>query len=94
MQITDFEKQIKKDIDPDLSIRINPNAEDIAGVYYKEAYIGVAVPPVEIHEEFKPKYCDSNNYPYRNISTALEFIKGKVNKFKDPEVYKVMTTKI
>lgn len=92
MTIKDFEKELKK-IDVDINIRLNPNADDIAGVYWKDAYLGVAVPPLEIHETFSPKYVDSKGYPYRTIEMATELVKGKLKKFQDPEIYKIMTTK-
>ena len=92
MKITDFEKEIQEDIDSELSIRINPNHEDIAGVYYKDFYLGVAVPPQEIREEFDRSYVDSTGYPYKHKSLALEFIKGKLEKTKkameeDPDLF-------
>lgn len=94
MLITDFEKKIQQEINPDLTIRINPNADDIAGVYYKGVYMGIALPPQEIREEYNPKYCDSRNYPYRSVQMALDIISGKLVKFQDPEVMKVMSEKL
>ena len=90
MKITDFEKKIQDEIDPRLNIRINPNSDDIAGVYLGDTYMGIAVPPQEIHEEFTPKYCDSRGYPYRSIKMVTDIISGKIDKFSDPEVIKVM----
>lgn len=92
MKTIDFEKQIQQDIDKDLSIRINPNAEDIAGVYYKDVFIGVSVPPQEIREEFNSGYTDDTGHPYKHIPLALEFIKGKLEKTKkameeDPSLF-------
>jgi len=92
MKTTDFEKQIQKDIDKDLSIRINPNATDIAGVYYKDLYIGVAVPPETIKEEIDRGYTDRVGVPYKSIGMALDFINGKLPKYKktieeDPSLF-------
>lgn len=94
MLTTDFELKIQKEIDKDLTIKTNPNADDIAGVYYQNVYIGVAVPPKEIFEEFREKYQDRLGHPYRSISQAEAIIQGKLTKFKDPEVMKVMTAKL
>lgn len=94
MLITEFEKKIQDEVDAELTIRINPNADDIAGVYYKGVYMGIALPPQEIREEFNPKYCDSRNAPYRSVQMALDIIKGKLTKFQDPEVMKVMSEKL
>lgn len=92
MKIEDFEKQIKKDIDPDLTIRVNPNHEDIAGVYWNDIFIGVSVPPKEIREKVDMKYVDQLGNPYKSIPMALEFIKGKLAKTKkayeeEPELF-------
>lgn len=92
MKTTDFEKKIQEEIDPELNIRINPNAEDIAGVYWNDIYISVAVPPQEIREEHDDKYHDAIGYPYRHIDSAIELIKGKLPKFKkayeeEPELF-------
>lgn len=92
MQIKDFEKKIQKEIDPDLSVRTNPKADDIAGVYYKDVFIGVSVPPVEIKEDIDKGYTDGIGYPYKNIAMAENFIKGKLAKTKaamesDPDLF-------
>lgn len=85
MKIKDFEAQIQKDFDKDLTIRTNPNHSDIAGVYWKDIYIGVSLPPEEIHKNIVGDYKDSIGVPYKNIDLALEFIKGKLAKFKKAE---------
>lgn len=94
MLTTDFEKKIKNEIDQDLEVRVNPNADDIAGIYYKGVYMGIAVPSKEIHETFSEKYVDRIGHPYRSIEQAEGIIRGKITKFQDPEVMKVMTDKI
>lgn len=85
MKIKDFEKQIQKDIDKDLSIRVNPNAKDVAGVYWKDTYIYVALPSEEIREEYDPNYRDDMGHPYKNVSLAIDFINGKLAKYKQVE---------
>lgn len=91
MQIQDFEKKIQKEIDSELSIRPNPNADDIAGVYWKDLYISVALPPQEIREVYSKDYTDKMGAPYRSIDMAMDHIKAKLTKFQDPENYKIMT---
>lgn len=94
MLITQFEKKIQEEINSDLTIKINPNADDIAGVYYKNVYMGIAIPAQEIHETFSEKYVDRMGHPYRTIGQAEDIIRGKVTKFQDPEVMRVMTEKL
>lgn len=77
MRIAEFEKQIQDLYDERLNIRINPNADDIAGVYLGDEYLGVAVPPHQIFEESNADHCDINKVPYRTIDQALEVIKYK-----------------
>jgi len=94
MLITDFEQKIKNEIDQDLEVRVNPNADDIAGIYYKGVYMGIAVPSQEIRDTFSEKYCDRMGHPYRSIEQAEGIIRGKITKFQDPEVMKIMNEKI
>lgn len=94
MQIKDFEVKIQSEIDPELSIRVNPNADDIAGVYWRDVYISVAIPSNDIREDFSKDYTDKMGYPYRSIGMAMEQIKGKLPKFQDPENYKMMMEKV
>lgn len=93
MKIQDFEEKIRKEIDPDLSIKVNPNSPDIAGIYYKEAYCAVSVPPEEIKEEYDKQYVDKMGYPYRTIESAISLLKAKLPSVKDPENYKLLTEK-
>lgn len=92
MKTTDFEKKIQKEIDKDLTIRVNPNAKDIAGVYWKEYFIGVSVPPEEIREEADKGYTDAIGHPYKHVQLAEDFIHGKLAQIKkavaeDPELF-------
>lgn len=94
MLITQFEKKIQEEINPDLTIKVNPNADDIAGIYYKNVYMGIAVPAQEIRETFSEKYTDRMGHPYRSMEQAEGIIRGKITKFQDPEVMRVMTEKL
>ena len=94
MKTSDFEKEIQETIDKDLSVRVNPNAKDIAGVYYKDLYLSVAIPPEEIKDELDSSYRDDAGYPYKHKALALELIKGKLPKFKkaieeEPELFNI-----
>lgn len=94
MLTTEFEQKIKNEINQDLEVRVNPNADDIAGIYYKGVYMGIAIPAVEIRDTFSEKYTDRMGHPYRSIEQAEGIIRGKITKFQDPEVMRVMTEKI
>ena len=92
MKIKDFEKKIQTEIDKDLTIRTNPNHDDIAGVYWNDVYIGVSLPPVDIREDIDLNYVDAIGQPYKNVEMALSFIKGKLTKYKremkdDPKLF-------
>jgi len=92
MKIKDFEEAIQKEIDKDLKIVTNPNAKDIAGVYWKDMFIGVSVPPEEIEEEISMARTDATGTPYKTIGFAKEVIAGKLKKLQkelkeDPELF-------
>lgn len=93
MKTIDFEKKIQEEIDKDLSIRTNPNHEDIAGVYWNDIYLGIAVPPVEIRDRMSSEYVDAIGHQYKDQFIAYELIKGKLPKYKkamkeDPDLFK------
>jgi len=83
MQTKDFEKQLQEEVDGEITIRTNPNHSDIAGVYWKNFYLGVAVPPTEIRDKHDEGYRDSIGYPYKTKQVALDLVKGQFKKFKD-----------
>ena len=92
MEIQEFEKQIQKEIDSDLEVRINPNAPDMAGVYYQGVYLGVGLPANGIYEDHRPGYTNSMGYPHRNISKTLEHIEARLPTHKkmvqdDPDLF-------
>lgn len=76
MRIAEFEKLIQGQYDERMNIRVNPNADDIAGVYVGDEYLGVAVPPQEIKTVKDDDYCDIYGTPYRTVEEALETIKN------------------
>lgn len=92
MKTTDFEKQLQEELDEEITIRTNPNHDDIAGVYWREMFLGVAVPPIEINELVSLSYRDAVGNTYRGYKDARELVEGKLAKFKqafidDPELF-------
>lgn len=93
MTTKEFESYIQREIDSALTIRVNPNADDIAGVYWNDAYTGVSVAPQEVREEFDKSYTDKMGYPYRSTTQTAELIRAKLPRTQDPENYKLLTQK-
>jgi hypothetical protein len=57
MYIKEFEKEIQRDISPDLHIiRTQP---DIAGIYYKNQYIGITTAPEFVFDNVNKDYTDN-----------------------------------
>jgi hypothetical protein len=92
MKIQEFEQKIQNEIDKELEVRVNPNIEDMAGVYYRGIYTGCAVPGKEIYEDHRPGYTNDMGYPHKNSVKAEMEIKSKLAKLKkglqeDPDLY-------
>lgn len=92
MLIQEFEKELKK-FDEGLNIRMNKNSSDIAGIYWNDIYVGIAVPPKEIWEEVSDSYQDEMGYPYHSMKYVREMLPVKLAKVKkmfeeDPEIFK------
>ena len=91
MTIKDFETRLQTELDETITIVPNPNAPDIAGVYWGSHYLGVAVPPKNIEEKQNLAFQDAMGFPYKTIDQAFELTEAKLAKFKrilkeDPEL--------
>ena len=57
MYIKEFEKELQEQISPDINIkRTQP---DIAGIYYKDKYLGVTTAPEFVFDNVHPQYTDN-----------------------------------
>lgn len=81
--ISQFEKEIQKTIDSGLSIIPNPNTEDIAGVYYKGFYLGVALPKGFILPRMNKTFVDVFGVPFRGEYEAKKDIKNKLRIYQE-----------
>jgi len=86
--IPDFENELKK-IDSDLSIKVNPQFPEMAGVYWKHLYI-CALPSGEIYDEVKNLYVNTAGLVHRTrpmvLSIVLDYlrrIKGEKGFYED-----------
>lgn len=77
MHIKWFEKEIQK-IHPDLSIQ--RNKEDVSGVYFRNEYLGVGLPPEYIYDNYNHRHTDKFGNVHRNREHALDIIKAKLYK--------------
>lgn len=84
MHIKNFEKELQE-IDPNLHIkRVQP---DISGVYYKNQYINISLPPEFVFDCVNPAYTDNppwwsgqkERVIYRSRPLLKHLIKFKLN---------------
>lgn len=82
MRIKDFEKEIQRDIDKDLTIVWNlKGAPDVSGVHYNGMYIGVTLPAHEIMDVKSQFHADKNGIPFRGRLEAKKLIATKLSAF-------------
>jgi len=95
MKIQEFEKQLQKDIDKDITIEHAENGVDgLSGIYYKGKFI-VGCPQNEIREEVDTGYGIEIPRPgdtyvfirHRTISEVTGMLKGTLNNIKDSKDY-------
>lgn len=77
MIIEEFENELKE-IHPDLHIR--KTQKDLAGVYFKDRYVGVSVPPNHIFDLVKKEYCDAFGSPYKSRKIAKLLVRLRYTK--------------
>lgn len=90
MTINDFVARLRKNIDPDISIRVNPNHPDIAGVYWKNIHMEIGCPPHEIFEERNPAFTDAFGTPHRTVEEVEAMARSWLFQMKnDPEFFEL-----
>lgn len=95
MTIKEFENKIKTEIDSGLSVKINPNHNEVAGVYYGDYYINVTIPSTGLKDEVDNKYginIGERFIPHRNIQQSFDLVGAKLKQHKklleeDPELF-------
>lgn len=90
MTIQEFELKIKAEIHPDLKIVQHPVNLDMAGVYFREAYL-CGVPSQNIYEVKNPGYVNAVGSPHVSYPEVIGRIQMFLNEMKkDDELYSLM----
>ena len=85
MYIKEFERELQEQISPDLNIR--RTQQDIAGIYYKDKYLGVSTAPEFVFDCVNKDYTDNppwwsgqkERVIYRSKPLLKHLIKVKLN---------------
>lgn len=94
MLLAEYEKHIKNTIDSNLRVVPHPHNDDMAGIYWKNAYI-CAIPSVKIFPDIKPEYQDKFGHRHRTIPEAESKIKSFMFRLNNEEgFYELMTTPV
>ena len=90
MTLKDFETRIQTNIHPDLRIRQGIINTDVAGIYFRDAFL-CGMPNHNIYERQSAGYCDAYGTPHRNIADTESILRNYINQMKqDPELYDLM----
>jgi hypothetical protein len=76
MTIQAFEKEIQRDIDPDLEIR--RTQADICGVFHRGKFIGISTPAQFIFDKVHQEYRDWFGVIHRSKTLAKHLIAFKL----------------
>lgn len=77
---------IIKEIDPDFSIKENPNGE-VAGIYWKDFYAEIAIPKDHIFETRNEGYTDEYGHVHRAMDDLISRCHGFLSRIKNDEEY-------
>jgi hypothetical protein len=78
--IPDFENELKQ-IDPNFSIRVNPQYPEMAGVYWKHLYI-CGLPSGEIFDDKKDFYVNTAGLTHRTRPQVLAIVTDYLRRIK------------
>lgn len=90
MTLKDFELKLKLEIHPDLQVIPHPTNLDMAGVYFRKAYL-CGMPSNNIYEDKKSGYTDMFGIPH----VTIHEVEGKVRHFlklmqEDSEIFELL----
>lgn len=92
MLLQDFEKKLKS-LNPDLRIVPHPSNKDMAGIYFREAFV-CGIPSHHINEEKTKTYTNMYGDPHASIPETMAKIKGFFMELDaDKDFYKIITEK-
>ena len=92
MTIQELELELKS-INPDFSIRINPNATEIAGLYWKDYCAYIAMPAKEIFRERREDYRDEYGHIHRSADEVILMAQNFLHRIEtEPEFKDLVTT--
>lgn len=85
MYIKDFEAELQRDISPDINIQ--RSQDDLAGVYYKNRYLGISTAPQFVFDNVNKDYTDNppwwsgqkEKVIFRSRPLLKKLIKAKFN---------------
>lgn len=90
MQMEAFERELRETVDPDFSVRTNKNCPDVAGVYWKDAYL-FTVPSDEITDAPDAAHADAMGRPHRTRPEALALAHDFIRRMgEEPGLYDEM----
>ena len=73
MKIEEYEQELKA-INPELSIKVSPQAPDMAGIYYKDIFI-TGIPSGEVFPERREEYKSEMGVPHKTSEVATAQVK-------------------
>ena len=73
MKIEEYEKELQV-INPELSIKVSPQAPDMAGIYYQDIFI-TGIPSGEIYPERREEYKSEMGVPHKTSEVATAQVK-------------------
>lgn len=96
MTIQELETKLKE-MDSRFEVIINPNAPDVAGIYFdrntehKTGFV-TTVPSGEIYEEYNALYVDAVGHPYQSVPMAMVKAQAYKEKFETDEEFRKLVS--
>lgn len=86
MTLKDFERRIQTNIHPDLRIIPHPVNTDVAGVYFRDAFL-CGMPNHNIYERKNENYCDAYGTPHATYPDVEARLWNYVNEMKKDNTF-------
>lgn len=86
MQTEAFERELRETVDPDFSVKTNPNCPDVAGVHWRGSFL-FTVPSERITDAPEAGHVDAMGNPHRTRPQALALAHEHMRRVREEPGY-------
>jgi archaellum component FlaC len=89
MQINELEKQLKS-LNNDITV-VSNDTNEMAGIYWKNIYTGIALPKEGVYPTKREDYCDTFGKAHRSVEDITKRVEQFLSEIERPEYLELLS---